>query len=127
MTAKSALSIEKTYRAILTSARERRFVTYGDLAAASGVPWGQARLPMNRHLDDFSKRAHQHGCPLLSSIVVTAENRESGIIEGDSLNGLLTAAKLVGFPTTDPLALVKEQQKLVFAWAATAPETLGSG
>ena len=125
MAAKPVLSLEKTYAVILTAARERRFVTYGELAAASDVPWKQARLRIGRHLDSFTLLTHQRGCPLLSSIVVTKLNRESGAIAGPQLEGLLNAAELVGLPVTDEETFVKEQQEQVFAWAVTAPKSLG--
>lgn len=47
-----SLNISNSYRAILTAARERRFITYGEVAAASNVEWRKARRPMPLHLDD---------------------------------------------------------------------------
>ena len=124
MTAKPALNLEKTYAAILAAARNREFITYGELAAASGLPWKQARPQIGRHLDRFTLLTHQRGCPLLSSVVVTKPNRKRGAIEGRQLEGLLSAAELVGLPATDSQKFVSEQQERVFAWAVTAPEDL---
>ena len=119
MAAKPGLNLEKTYAAILTAARERRFVTYGELAAASGISWSQARLQIGRHLDSFTLLTSQRGCPLLSSIVVTKPNKEGGVIEGQQLDGLLAAAKLAGISVGDSQTFVRREQERVFAWAAS--------
>ena len=126
MAAKPGLNLEKTYAAVLTTARNRSFITYGELAAASNIPWNQARLQIGRHLDSFTLLTSQRGCPLLSSIVVTKPNKGTGAIEGRQLEGLLAAAELAGLSVADPQTFVRQEQERVFAWAATAPEFLGS-
>ena len=124
MAPKPGLNPEKTYAAVLTAARNRRFVTYGELAAASDIPWNQAWRQIGRHLDSFTLLTSQRGCPLLSSIVVTKRNKESGAIEDRQLDGLLAAAELAGLSVTDPQTFVRQEQERVFAWAVTAPDGL---
>ena len=87
------LDIEKTYGAILAAAKEHRFITYGDLAAASEVPWNKARRVVPQQLGQLATIAHERGWPLLSAIVVTKENTKSGRLEGKALNGFLSAAE----------------------------------
>ena len=126
MTTKPVLRFEETYAAILAAARKRKFVTYGELAAASGVPWKQAWRPIAGHLDRFTEFTYQRDCPLLSSIVVNQANSDSGAIEGEQLEGLLKAAAMVDLSATNPQTFVREQQERVFTWATTAPEHLGT-
>lgn len=48
-----SLDLNKTYKAILAAVREGRFVTYGELAPASGVEWKDARRPLSRQLEQL--------------------------------------------------------------------------
>ena len=120
-----SLDINKTYKAILAHARQGRFVTYGDLAAASGVEWRKARLPLPHQLGQLVRVAHERGWPLLSAIVVNRGQVDTGALEGESLAGFLAAAQMVGLKVEDPQAFLREQQKAVFEWAKTAPDELG--
>lgn len=119
------LDINKTYAAILSAAKQKRFISYGDLAEASNVPWSQARRPMPQQLGRLATIAHKRGWPLLSSIVVNKENLQSGHIDGTALEGFLSAARMVGLAVDDPPAFVRNQQQQVFDWARTAPSELG--
>lgn len=119
------LDINKTYAAILSAAKQRHFISYGDLADASGVPWSQARRPMPQQLGKLATIAHEKGWPLLSAIVVNKENLQSGHIDGTALEGFLSAAKMVGLTVDDPQAFVRDQQQKVFDWARSAPAELG--
>ena len=119
------LDLEKTYGAILEAARERRFTTYGALAAANDVPWSKARRPLPQQLGRLVEIAHERGWPLLPAIVTNKPNVETGTLEGTALAGFLGAADSVGISWDDPQELVKEHQQAVFKWAKTAPETLG--
>lgn len=119
-----SLDISKTYEVILAAAKQRRFVTYGEVAAASGVEWNKARRPIPQHLDQLVKIAHERGWPFLSAIVVNKENAETGELTGDSLGGFLAAVSKLGIPVSDPQAFLKEQQQAVFEWATSAPDEL---
>lgn len=118
------LDIGKTYDVILAAAKQKRFVTYGDVAAASGVEWNKARRPIPQHLDQLVRIAHERGWPFLSAIVVNKESVETGELSGDSLAGFLAAVTKLGIPVNDPQAFLKEQQQAVFDWAASAPAKL---
>jgi 5-methylcytosine-specific restriction enzyme B len=119
-----SLDINKTYGAILAAAREGRFVTYGELAAASGVEWNKARRPLPQQLGKLVEIAHGRGWPLLSAIVVNRDQVETGALEGDALHGFLAAASQVGLQVDDPRAFLRAQQKATFEWAKTAPNDL---
>jgi 5-methylcytosine-specific restriction protein B len=120
-----SLDINKTYKTILAGAREGRFVTYGELAAASGVEWKKARRPLPQQLGQLVTIAHERGWPLLSAIVVNKDQVDSGALEGDSLAGFLAAADMVGLKVDDPKSFLRDQQKAVFEWAKKAPDELG--
>jgi len=119
------LDTEKTYKAIRQAAKEGRFISYGEIADASGLPWAKARRLVPTMLGQLATIAHERGWPLLSAIVVTKENLKSGAIEDAALDGFLGAARMVGLVVDDPQAFVTDQQHKVFAWASGAPEALG--
>ena len=119
------LSLNTTYRAILDAARNRRFISYGDIAKANGLLWNEARFKMNHHLGDLVKVASERDWPIPSAIVVSQENRDTGRLEGSARDGFIAAAKAIGVDVSDPAALVEEQQKAIFEWAQTAPDELG--
>ena len=120
-----ALSAERTYRAIIEAARQGRFVSYGDLARASGVPWIKARRPLPLLLDRLTFLFHVRHWPMLSSIVVNMEDQETGEMAGAGLKGFIAAARRIGIdPGDDPAAFAREQQQRVFEWAPTAPERM---
>lgn len=118
------LNIGKTYEAIRAAAKETRFLTYGEVAAASGVEWNKARRPIPQHLDQLVKISHERGWPLLSAIVVNKENVETGELAGESLAGFLSAVEKIGIAVEDPKIFLKQQQRAVFDWADSAPEHL---
>lgn len=120
-----SLDINKTYGAILAAAREGRFVTYGELAAASGVAWKNAHRPLPQQLGRLVEIAHARGWPLLSAIVVNKDQVATGALEGDALKGFLAAAEMVGRQVDDPQAFVRAEQKAIFDWAKAAPKDLG--
>lgn len=119
------LDLNKSYKAILAAARQEKFITYGDVAAANGVEWNKARHPLSPHLDELVRISHERGWPLISSIVVRQENLESGLLNGESLSGFVAAANKLGLKVDDPDAFLRTQQQAVFAWAKAAPEDLG--
>ncbi|MER9465389.1 AAA family ATPase [Mesorhizobium sp. M0482] len=120
-----SLDINKSYKAILDGARQSRFVTYGEVAAASGVEWKKARRPLPLQLDQLVYISHERGWPLISAIVVSKENVESGRLEGESLAGFMAAVAKVGLTVDDAQAFLHEQQQAVFEWSKTAPDELG--
>jgi len=118
------LDLKTTYKVIRNAALEHRFVSYSDIAEASGVPWNAAFRRMPQHLGQLVLLAHQRGWPMPSAIVVNRDDVATGKLEGTARDGLVAAAKDVGLPVEDPEQFVKEQQAKVFAWAPTSPEEL---
>ena len=120
------LDLSKTYRAILDAARDRRFISYGDLAKANDANWQKVRREMNRHLGDLVKIAAARDWPMPTAIVVTQNNTETGTLDGTARDGFVNAAKEYGFDVSDPEAFVEAQQQAMFAWAETAPDELAA-
>ena len=89
------------------------------------MPWRKARRLIPQQLGQLATIAHERGWPLLSAIVVTKENLESGKLDGTSLEGFLSAANIVGIKVDDPQAFVRDQQQKVFEWVAAAPAEIG--
>jgi 5-methylcytosine-specific restriction protein B len=118
------LDLEKSYETIRKAALERRFVSYLDLAEASGVSWNAAFRRMPQHLGQLVLLAHQRGWPMPSAIVVNKDDVATGKLEGTARDGLIAAAKDVGLTVGDPEKFVRDEQTKVFAWAPTAPEKL---
>lgn len=114
----SGLAFKKSFAIIRAAAAQKRFLSYKDLADASGVDWGQAHYKMGAHLWDLVEYAHRMHWPMLSSIVVNKANLADGSMEPDTLKGFITAARELGYSITDEHAFLKEQQQLVFSWAA---------
>ena len=112
------LSIDRTVRAILAAGKARKFITYGDLAAANGAKWDEVRYPMFQHLGLVLKHAHSKGAPMLTAIVVEQGSRQTGEMNDYSLRGFVTAARELGVRVTDERAFLKEQQDATFAFAA---------
>jgi hypothetical protein len=50
------------------------------------------------------------GWPMLSAIVVNKPNVQTGDMEPETLRGFVAAARELGYPITDQVAFLKEQQ-----------------
>lgn len=113
-----ALCLMATLGAIHAAALGRRFLSYGAVAAASGLPWSAARRRMDPHLFDLCRRATARGWPLLSAIVVDQKSVLHGAMRGRPLIGFARAAgrcgRIVG---GDAAAFLAEEQERVFEWA----------
>jgi 5-methylcytosine-specific restriction protein B len=112
------LRLEASLALIRGAAEERRFVSYGDVAAASGLPWDAARRRMDPHLFALCRRATERGWPLLSAIVVDKQSVPHGAMRGRPLIGFARAAERAGrIIGGDAAAFLAEEQQRVFAWA----------
>jgi 5-methylcytosine-specific restriction protein B len=118
------LDLQTTYRTIIAAARQRRFISYGDLAKANGAEWQKVRYEMNRHLGELVALAVERGWPMPSAIVVNQQSLESGALEGSAREGFLAAARDSGLSFDDPDHFVKAQQQALFDWAPSAPDDL---
>lgn len=100
------------------AATERRFLSYKDLAGASGADWSKVRYAVNTHLGGLVDFARGKGWPLLSAIIVSQQNVATGKREPATLRGFVEAAHALGYAIVDDEAFLREQQERVFAWAA---------
>src|SRR5215831_6505134 len=98
------LEFEKSLSIISCAAREGRFLSYMQLAAASGIGWDQAHFPMNKHLWDLVEYSHRKHGVLFSAIVVNSDNLGSGKMDPPTLRGFIGAARDLGYPVTDERA-----------------------
>ena len=118
------LDLKKTYRAILDAARDRRFISYGDLANANDAEWNKVRFEMNLHLGKLVEFAVANDWPMLSAIVVSQKNINDGNLDGDARTGFITCARELGFDIGDDTAFIEKQQQAMFSWAQNAPDEL---
>ncbi len=112
------LEFDKSFRIIKAAAREHRFLSYKELADASGADWNQIHYAIGQHLWDLVEFAHLNDWPMLSAIVVNKPNVGSGTMEPETLKGFIDAARLLDYAVTDEQAFLREQQAKVFAWAS---------
>src|SRR5271165_2030517 len=87
------LDFNKSFQAIREAAHAGRFLSYKDLADASGVEFSQVRYEIGGHLWRLVEYAHRNGWPMLSAIVVNKPNVSTGDMEPDTLKGFIRAAK----------------------------------
>jgi hypothetical protein len=113
------LDFEKSREIILAAARAGRFLSYKQLADASGADWNQVHYAIGSHLWELVEYADRNGWPLLSAIVVNKSNVETGVMEPETLKGFIAAARELGYSVTNDTKFLKEQQTRVFAWAQT--------
>lgn len=108
----------RSFAAIRAAAEARRFLSYGAVAAASGLAWQAARRRMDPHLFALCRWATERGWPLLSAIVVDQKSVAHGAMRGRPLIGFARAAERVGrIVGGDAAAFLAEEQERVFAWA----------
>ena len=120
--ARAGLDPDRTVAAIAQAARAGAFLSYKDLATASGVPWSRVYLSVGRHLWHVVQWAHARDMPMLSAIVVNIENTATGAMKPETLAGFVKAAAELGHVVHDGPAFLKEQQAAVFAHFRTAPQ-----
>jgi len=116
--AEPVLRLQDTRAAIFAAARARRFLSYGAVAAASGLPWSAARRRMDPHLFALCQQATERGWPLLSAIVVDQKSVARGAMRGRPLIGFARCAERCGRVVgEDAVAFLAEEQDRVFAWS----------
>jgi len=122
------LDLQKSFDCILSSAKAGRFLSYRDIADASGADWSKVRHKVPAKLWDIVQYAHRHGWPMLSAIVVNKPNIATGKMEPATLRGFCEAARLLGHEVADPGSFLADQQKAVFEWASRGERIdFGSG
>lgn len=118
----NGLDPETSMPIIREAARQGRFLSYKELADASGVDWGQAHYAIGGHLWGLVEYADLMGWPMLSAIVVNKPNVKDGRMEPETLKGFIAAAKLLGYSVADEEQFLRNQQRRVFAWAQSSPD-----
>jgi hypothetical protein len=109
------LSFEKSLAAIRDAASRGQFLSYKQLAEASGLKWSFAvRHAMPSHLWNLLEYSYRNGLPLLSAIVVNQKNVGTGDMEPETLRGFIAGARDLGIAVTDERQFLKEQQEEVF-------------
>lgn len=128
MSVLEGLCVEKSIAAILAAASERRYLSYADVAAASGLEWslGLSRN-INKHLDEVLKRVDVNGLPLITSIVVNKPNLKTGRLDAVSLKGFIKCVNGLGHQVSDLNAetFLSEQQQETFAYATSRKQGVG--
>jgi hypothetical protein len=112
------LDFQKSFELIRKAAAGKRFLSYKEMADASGSDWSKVRYAINTHLGDLIDYAHGKGWPLLSAIVVNQQNVATGDMEPATLKGFVAAARALGYAVTEDVAFLRDQQRRVFEWAA---------
>jgi hypothetical protein len=115
------LDFNKSFEVIQYAAQEGRFVTYKELADASGADWNQVHYSMGKHLWSLVEYAYRRGWPMLSAIVVNKQNLATGRMDPDTLKGFIAAARDLDFSIVDEESFLREQQRRVFEWARNRP------
>jgi hypothetical protein len=106
------LDFDKSFEIIRRAAAEHRFISYKELADASGADWNKVHYSIGGHLGSLVEYAHRKGWPMLSAVVVNRPNVATGRMEPETLKGFLAAARELGFSITDGEAFLREQQSL---------------
>lgn len=113
------LEFWKTVDVIRLAAEARRFLSYADVAEASGRIWKKVRRAMPRHLDQLCRWSHGKGWPLLSAIVVEKPHLKTGHLGEQALSGFIATARSLGvYRGGDGLGFLAAEQARVFDWAA---------
>jgi hypothetical protein len=117
------LDFDTTIKVITAAAREGKFISYGQVAEASGAVWNQVRYAIGPHLDGLIEYCLRRQMPLLSSIVVNQPNLHTGQLEPDSLKGFVVGVRGLGVSVTDEKQFLKDAQAAVFEWARSSGNT----
>ncbi len=116
--------LKRIYHAILESARAKKFISYTQLKDAIHGEWPRDRHRIFSHLGQLVEICYERKWPIFSTIVVNKSGLETGKLEGTALEGLISAAREVGYEFDDAEYFVEEQRKSLFNWAESAPEEL---
>lgn len=115
------LEFSKSLSIILGAAKTRRYLSYKELADASGANWSQVHYSVGGHLFNLIEYCHRMGWPLLSAIVVNKPNVSTGEMEPETLKGFVGGVRALGITVHDEKHYLQEEQARVFAWAQNAP------
>jgi 5-methylcytosine-specific restriction enzyme B len=115
------LDLRTTVKTLVAAARNRKFISYGDVAIANGSDWSKVRRLMPIHLDNVLSYCHQRRLPYLTAIVVSKPNLDTGRFDPENLKGFTNGLRRLGLKVTDQEEYARAEQNRVFDWAQTAP------
>lgn len=110
----------KSLELLKARAREGRFVSYGELAGASGLTWThtlRARMSGPKsHLDRLLDLCNSQRLPLLTAICVNKGNLATGDLEEFALAGFVAGAKRLHRQVGEEQAFLRQCQEECFSW-----------
>lgn len=110
-------NMDKTVAAIIRQGRLRSFLSFKDIADASGLNWVKSRRGVVPHLEALSFHAAGKGWPMLASIVVNKDRVETGEMTADNLKAFIDGVREAGVEVDiDDLEYLKREQQRVFTW-----------
>jgi hypothetical protein len=110
-------NMDKTIATIRKHGALRSFLSYKDIADASGLNWVKSRRGVGPHLDAVCLHTIGKGWPFLTSIVVHKDKIDSGEMTQENLKGFLDAVRGAGQEVdVEDVAFLKREQQRVFAW-----------
>ena len=74
----NGLNFQTSLNLIRTAAADGRFLSYKELADASGADWSKVRYAVNKHLGDLLDYAHGRRLPLLALLSSTSLTLRQG-------------------------------------------------
>jgi hypothetical protein len=115
------LDLEKSLACVIAAAAQRHFVSYKELAEASGLSWAKAHRVINGHLGKLCEYSYRKEGLLLSAVVVNSSNVKSGDMEAATLTGFTNKAKdfVDVMQGTEKEFLRAEQQKVFARYAGS--------
>lgn len=116
------LDFATTITVLTDAAKHGKFVSYKQLADASGAKWSKVHWSVGPHLDSLIEYCHRRGLPILSSIVVNQDNVEDGMLEAESLKGFVAGVRRLGIIVAHGESYYREEQQRVFEWGGAQPE-----
>jgi hypothetical protein len=123
--AKQHLNLETSMRMLRSAAINKACVTYGEIAAASGVPWSRARHQMNGpkgHLALLLDICFARRLPLLPALCVNQRGMATGDLEDNALQGFVLGAQRLGIAVPDGRTFHRQCRDDCWQWGKTQVE-----
>lgn len=117
----SGLDFSITIKVITDAAKRGKFLSYKQLADASGAKWSKVHWSVGPHLDSLIEYCFRNGLPILSAIVVNQANVDQGTLDTESLKGFVAGVRRVGISVTDAERYYRDEQQRVFEWGKIRP------
>ncbi len=114
------LDIYSSLALLKSKARAQSFVSYGEIAMASGLRWSnelRARMSGPKgHLDRLLDLCRHERLPMLTALCVNKQNTETGLLEDAVLAGFVAGARRLGLVAGDEAAFLRDCQAECFRW-----------